>query len=88
MGLNAGLRPGLARLARDGGSPEQFQFGIRRIWLDCLETDTEAYAVVAVTGGESLRLAERRCVPPLLQEPPRRPDASPMPDPQDRSGHR
>jgi hypothetical protein len=31
--------------------PEQFQFGIRRIWLDCLETNTEAYEAVAETGG-------------------------------------
>ena len=34
VSLDAGLRPGLTRLACDGGSPEQFQFGIRRVWLD------------------------------------------------------
>ena len=57
MGLNAWLRPGLAGLARDSGSPEQFQFGIRRVWLDGLESDTEAYVVVAITGAEVAALA-------------------------------
>ena len=37
----AGLRPWLVALVRDLGSPEQFQFGARRIRLD-LETYTEA----------------------------------------------
>ena len=50
----AWLRPGLPGFARDGGSPEQFQFGIRRIWLDCLETYTEAYAVEAVARGAAV----------------------------------
>ena len=63
MGLDAGLRPGLARLAREGGSPEQFQFGIRRIWLDCLETDTEAYGAVAVTGGVVAALSRTQVRP-------------------------
>ena len=51
VGLNAGLRPGLARLARDGGSPEQFQFGIRHVRLDCLETNTEANMSVTIARG-------------------------------------
>ena len=37
----AGLRPWLVALVRDLGSPEQFQFGARRIRLE-LETNTEA----------------------------------------------
>ena len=48
MRLDAGLRPGMARLTRDAGATEQFQFGIRRIWLDGLETYTEACEIVAM----------------------------------------
>ena len=44
----AGLRPWLVALVRDLGSPEQFQFGARRIRLE-LETDTEAHDVAAAT---------------------------------------
>ena len=63
MGLDAGLRPGLARLARDGGSPEQFQFGIRRVRLDWLETDTEADVVVTVAGGDVVALSRTQVRP-------------------------
>ena len=51
MGLDAGFRPGLARLVVDEGSPQQFQFGIRRVRLDCLESNTEAHDVETVAGG-------------------------------------
>ena len=47
---HAGLRPWLAGLACDAGSPEQFQFGIRLVRRDGFETDTEAKEVAAVAG--------------------------------------
>jgi len=50
------------------------------IALLLLETDTEAKGAAAVAlGGVVVRLAERRPVPPLFQEPPRRTRSSPMP---------
>ena len=36
-----GLRPWLAGLARDAGSPEQFQFGVRLVRLDGFEGEAE-----------------------------------------------
>ena len=84
VGLDARLRPGLASLAVDGGSPEQFQFGIRRIAGMAWKATRKPRPYVATIFISTPRSAERsdrsrRRIPVTSFWT----DSNPMPDLQD-----
>ena len=73
---SAWLRPGLPGLLREPRSPEEFHFGVRGIWLDCLETNTEADIDAAEARGVAVALSRTKgrpaAVPGTTPTDPRR----------------